>query len=137
MPNHLEVNEKFLHSKIILFFDIYLILQDHKLDPKNLEPFEIRKLIFLWHSLTMKKKTSLIFMYLALHFTHIILFLSHVEVFVVLCAIKYHSYNLKNVKKTHGGVLLLVKLQASACNSTKSNTPPWVFFTFFKLCRWY
>ena len=24
----------------------------------------------------------------------------------------------------HGGVLLLVKLQASACNFTKSNTPP-------------
>ena len=31
---------------------------------------------------------------------------------VVLCAIWYHSYNLKNVKNTHGGVLLLVKLQA-------------------------
>ena len=24
----------------------------------------------------------------------------------------------------------LIKLQASACNFTKSNTPPWVFFTF-------
>ena len=36
---------------------------------------------------------------------------------------------LKNVKNTHRGVLLLV-----ACNFTKSNTPPWVFFTFFKLC---
>ena len=31
----------------------------------------------------------------------------------------------KNVKNNHGGVLLLLKLQAS-----KSNTPPWVFFTF-------
>ena len=48
----------------------------------------------------------------------------------------YHSYNLKNVKNTPG-VLLLVKLQAVACNFTKSNTPPWVFFTFFKLCTWY
>ena len=28
------------------------------------------------------------------------------------------------MKNTHGGVLLL------ACNFTKSNTPPWVFFTF-------
>ena len=37
----------------------------------------------------------------------------------------------KNVKNTHGGVLLLVKLQA------KSNTPSWVFFTFFKLYKWY
>ena len=29
----------------------------------------------------------------------------------------------KNVKNTHGGVLLLVKLQDQACNFTKSNTP--------------
>ena len=31
---------------------------------------------------------------------------------VVRCAIWYHLYNLKNVKNTHGGVLILVKLQA-------------------------
>ena len=42
---------------------------------------------------------------------------------VMLCAIWYHLYNLKNVKNTHGGVLLLV-------NFTKSNTPPWVFSGF-------
>ena len=30
----------------------------------------------------------------------------------MLCTIWYHLYNLKNVKNTHGGVLLLVKLQA-------------------------
>ena len=53
------------------------------------------------------------------------------------CAIWYYSYNLKNVKNTHGGVLILVKLQASACNFTKINTPPWVFFTFLKLYKWY
>ena len=29
-----------------------------------------------------------------------------------LCAIWYHLYNLKNVKNTHGGMLILVKLQA-------------------------
>ena len=29
-------------------------------------------------------------------------------------AIWYHLYNLKNVKNTHGGVLLLVKLQAKS-----------------------
>ena len=34
------------------------------------------------------------------------------------------------MKNTHGGVLILVKLQASARNFTKINTPPWVFFTF-------
>ena len=26
---------------------------------------------------------------------------------------------------------------AEACNFTKINTPPWVFFTFFKLYKWY
>ena len=31
----------------------------------------------------------------------------------MLCSIWYYLYNLKNVKNTHGGVLLLVKLQAS------------------------
>ena len=29
----------------------------------------------------------------------------------------------QKVKNTHGGVLLLVKSQAEACNFTKSNTP--------------
>ena len=28
-------------------------------------------------------------------------------------------------------------LQLKPCNFTKSNTPPWVFFTFFKLYKWY
>ena len=53
--------------------------------------------------------------------------------FVMRCAIWYYLYNLKNVKNTHGGVLILVKLQAPACNFTKINTPQQVFFTFFKL----
>ena len=43
---------------------------------------------------------------------------------VVRCAIWYHLYYLKNVKNTHGGVL-------------KTNTPPWVFSTIFKLYKWY
>ena len=42
----------------------------------------------------------------------------------------YHLYHLKNTKNIHGGVLLLVKLQAEACTFTKSNTPPWVFSRF-------
>ena len=53
------------------------------------------------------------------------------------CAIWYHLYNSKNVKNTHGGVLLLEKLQAKSLNFTKSNTTPWVFFWFLKLCKWY
>ena len=56
---------------------------------------------------------------------------------VVRCTIWYHLCNLKNVKNIHGGVLILVKFQAEACNFTKSNSPPCVFFTFFKLCKWY
>ena len=32
----------------------------------------------------------------------------------MFCAIWYHLYNFKNLKYTHGGVLLLVKLQALA-----------------------
>ena len=55
--------------------------------------------------------------------------------YVMRCTIWYHLYNLKNMANTHGGVLLLV--QAEACNFTKSNTPPWMFFTFFKLYKWY
>ena len=30
---------------------------------------------------------------------------------VMFCAIWYHLYNLKNMKNTHGGVLLIVSLQ--------------------------
>ena len=56
---------------------------------------------------------------------------------MVCCAIWYHLYNFKNVKNTHGGVLILVKLQASAYNFTKINTAPWVFSTFLKLHKWY
>ena len=52
---------------------------------------------------------------------------------VMFCAIWYYLYNLKNVKNTHGRVSLLVQLHAFiVCNFTKSSTPPWVFFTFFK-----
>ena len=54
----------------------------------------------------------------------------------MLCAIWYHLYNLKNVKNTHGGVLKPARL-AQACNVTKINTCRWVFFMFFKLCKWY
>ena len=52
-------------------------------------------------------------------------------------AISHQLYNLKNMKNTHGGVLLLVKLHAEFFNFTKSNTPPRVTFTFFKLYKWY
>ena len=57
--------------------------------------------------------------------------------YVVRCAIWYQLYNLKNGKNFHGRVLILVKLQAKACNFTEINTPAWVFFTFLKLYKWY
>ena len=41
------------------------------------------------------------------------------------------------MKNTHGRVLLVVKLQTEDCNLTKSNIPPWVYFTFFKLHKRY
>ena len=34
------------------------------------------------------------------------------------------SVQFKNVKNTHGGVLILVKLPAEACSFTRINTPP-------------
>ena len=52
----------------------------------------------------------------------------------MFCAISYRLYNLKDVKNTHGRVLLLVKLLLAF---TKNDTPPWVFFTFLKLYKRY
>ena len=46
--------------------------------------------------------------------------------YVMLCAIWYHLYNLKNVKNTHGEVLLLVKLLAEPATLLK--------VTFFQGC---
>ena len=40
----------------------------------------------------------------------ILLFLQNAFAFVMFCAIWYYLCNLKNVKNTHGGVLLLVTL---------------------------
>ena len=48
----------------------------------------------------------------------------------MLCGIFYHLYNLRNVKNTHGGVLLIVKVRAENCSFTKYNTAAWVFHIF-------
>ena len=48
--------------------------------------------------------------------------------FVMDCAIWYHLYNLKKRKKHPW---------RSGTFNIKSNTPPWVFFTFLKLYKWY
>ena len=39
-----------------------------------------------------------------------ILFSTGDHAYVILCMIWYHLYNLKNVKNTHGGMLLLLKV---------------------------
>ena len=52
----------------------------------------------------------------------------------MLYAIWYHLHNLKNMKNTYEGVLLLVKLQASACYFTKSKTPALECFSRFLSC---
>ena len=57
--------------------------------------------------------------------------LSHLYLFVLHDLVPFVQF--KNVKNTFRGVLLLVKLQAFSLKFTESNTPPWVFFTFFKL----
>ena len=54
------------------------------------------------------------------------------RIYETLWAIWYHLYDLKNVKNI-GGVLLLAKFQTEACYFSKSNVPPWVFYTFLKL----
>ena len=48
-----------------------------------------------------------------------------VIIFEMLCVIWYRLYNFNNMKNTHGGMLLLLKLQALA------------FLAFFNLHKWY
>ena len=57
-------------------------------------------------------------------------------VYVMLCAIWYRLYTIKNVRKTHEGVLVLVKLSLKV-SFIKGITPPWVLFTFFIFYKWY
>ena len=53
-----------------------------------------------------------------------------VKSYVMLCVFGTICCNLKNVKNTHGGVLLLVNIQAESCAFTKSNSPPRVLHVF-------
>ena len=50
---------------------------------------------------------------------------------VMRCAIWYNLYNLKKVKNTHGGVLLLVKLQAKPATLLKVTLFIGVFHVFY------
>ena len=55
------------------------------------------------------------------------------NVFVMFRAIWYHLYNLKSVKNPPWKSVTFSKV----AGFTKSNTPLWVFFTFFNLYKWY
>ena len=48
--------------------------------------------------------------------------------FEVRCAIWYHLYNLKNVKNTHGGVLILSKVALIRENTVSQPTSTFIFF---------
>ena len=48
----------------------------------------------------------------------------------MLCATWYHLYNLKKETSNQGGVILLVKLQALACNFTKYHSSMGVSHVF-------
>ena len=48
--------------------------------------------------------------------------------FEMLCGIWYRLYNLNNVKNSHGRVLLLVKLQAIASNTSHISSIEKIFF---------
>ena len=52
---------------------------------------------------------------------------------MVRCVIWYHLYHLENVKNILGGVIFSVKFH----NFPKSNTPPRIFFAFFRLYKYY
>ena len=54
--------------------------------------------------------------------------------YVIRCVIWQHLYNLKNVKNTHGVVLILVKLQAEACNFILKLTLLHGYFSLFQNC---
>ena len=42
-----------------------------------------------------------------------------VNIYLMLCVIYYHLYSFKNAKNTHGGVLLLVKLESKPATLLK------------------
>ena len=46
------------------------------------------------------------------------------------------AVNWKGTSRLTKTLLLIHFLQTEACNFTKINTAPWVFFTFLKLYKW-
>ena len=51
----------------------------------------------------------------------------------MMCAIWYHLYNFRKCNKHPWRSVTFGKVTGFSCNFTKSITPPWVFFMFFKL----
>ena len=57
--------------------------------------------------------------------------------YMMLCAIWYQSHNLKKCEKHTWRSVTFCKVIGFSLHFTKSNTPLWVFFTFFILYKWY
>ena len=53
------------------------------------------------------------------------------------CAIWYHLQNFKKREKHLWRSATFIKVAGLGYNFTKSNIPPWVFFTFLKLYKQY
>ena len=47
------------------------------------------------------------------------------------------EFKKKREEHPYRSVTFTSKVVGLVCNFSKSNTPPWVFFTFFKLYKWY
>ena len=72
--------------------------------------------------------------------------LSKISMYLIIMNIIYHCdilrdyvplIQFKNVKTHMKECYLQESFQLQACNFTKSNTPPLIFFTFFKLYKWH
>ena len=75
----------------------------------------------------------------------------NLNVFSYCCCSRKHFFNIRYICDALCDLLPFVQFkkreqrpwrsvtfsQAEVCNFTKSNTPPWVFFTFLKLCKWH
>ena len=101
---HHQLKYKNILAWLNAFFD-YCYTIDMKKRPWFGLIFQRREQGFqIWISSYGRKKCEIANFYLSLSIWHWIVS----QVYVVRCAISYHLYNLKNVKNTHG-VLLLVK----------------------------
>ena len=56
-------------------------------------------------------------------------------IYYMKCLVQFAQYVLFVKREKHPRRIVTFSKVVSF--SLQSNTPPWVFFTFFKLCKWY